>query len=160
MSSKFGFILVKPQLGENIGACARAMKNFGFSKLHIVEPKINFPNHKAKATSVGAFDIINKAKGHKKSVGVVGTSTVRTLETVVVSGFQITARKGWTDKFIYPPYDFKMCDKFITNLHQPQSTLMMLTAAFAKKDFILHAYEEAIKKKYRFHSYGDSMIII
>ena len=54
MSSKFGFILVKPQLGENIGACARAMKNFGFSKLHIVEPKINFPNHKAKATSVGA----------------------------------------------------------------------------------------------------------
>ena len=62
MSSKFGFILVKPQLGENIGACARAMKNFGFSKLHIVEPKINFPNHKAKATSVGAFDILNKAK--------------------------------------------------------------------------------------------------
>ena len=62
MSSKFGFILVKPQLGENIGACARAMKNFGFSKLYIVEPKINFPNHKAKATSVGAFDIINKAK--------------------------------------------------------------------------------------------------
>ena len=62
MSSKFGFILVKPQLGENIGACARAMKNFGFSKLHVVEPKINFPNHKAKATSVGAYDIINKAK--------------------------------------------------------------------------------------------------
>jgi S-adenosylmethionine:tRNA ribosyltransferase-isomerase len=53
-----------------------------------------------------------------------------------------------------------MCDKFITNLHQPQSTLMMLTAAFAKKDFILQAYEEAIKKKYRFYSYGDSMIII
>ena len=62
MRNKFGFILVKPQLGENIGACARSMKNFGFSKLHIVSPKINFPNHKAKATSVGAFDIINKAK--------------------------------------------------------------------------------------------------
>ena len=62
MKNKFGFILVKPQLGENIGACARSMKNFGFSKLHIVSPKINFPNHKAKATSVGAFDIINKAK--------------------------------------------------------------------------------------------------
>ena len=66
MSSKFGFILVKPQLGENIGACARAMKNFGFSKLHIVEPKINFPNHKAKATSVGAYDILNKAKVFNK----------------------------------------------------------------------------------------------
>ena len=62
MQNKFGFILVKPQLGENIGACARSMKNFGFHKLHIVEPKINFPNHKAKATSVGAYDIINKAK--------------------------------------------------------------------------------------------------
>ena len=62
MQNKFGFILIKPQLGENIGACARSMKNFGFHKLHIVEPKINFPNHKAKATSVGAFDIINKAK--------------------------------------------------------------------------------------------------
>ena len=66
MKNKFGFILVKPQLGENIGACARAMKNFGFTKLHIVEPKINFPNHKAKATSVGAFDIISKAKVFNK----------------------------------------------------------------------------------------------
>ena len=62
MKNKFGFILVKSQLGENIGACARSMKNFGFSKLHIVSPKINFPNHKTKATSVGAYDIINKAK--------------------------------------------------------------------------------------------------
>jgi len=61
MKNKFGFILVKPQLGENIGACARSMKNFGFTKLYIVSPKINFPNHKAKATSVGAFDVINKA---------------------------------------------------------------------------------------------------
>ena len=67
MKSKFGFILVKPQLGENIGACARSMKNFGFSKLNIVSPKINFPNHKAKATSVGAFDIINKAKVFKET---------------------------------------------------------------------------------------------
>ena len=62
MQNKFGFILVKTQLGENIGACARSIKNFGFSKLHIVSPKINFPNHKTKATSVGAYDIINKAK--------------------------------------------------------------------------------------------------
>ena len=62
MKNKFGFILVKPQLGENIGACARSMKNFGFSKLYIVDPKINFPNNKAKATSVGAYDIIKKAK--------------------------------------------------------------------------------------------------
>ena len=73
MKNKFGFILVKPQLGENIGACARSMKNFGFSKLHIVSPKINFPNHKAKATSVGAFDIINKAKVFNKTNLAVST---------------------------------------------------------------------------------------
>tara|TARA_B100001093_G_scaffold318728_1_gene304088 strand:+ start:3688 stop:4398 length:711 start_codon:yes stop_codon:yes gene_type:complete len=66
MKNKFGFILVRPQLGENIGACARSMKNFGFSKLYIVDPKITFPNHKAKATSVGAYDIINKAKVFNK----------------------------------------------------------------------------------------------
>ena len=66
MKSKFGVILVKPQLGENIGACARSIKNFGFSKLYVVNPKINFPNHKAKATSVGAFDIINKTKVFNK----------------------------------------------------------------------------------------------
>ena len=72
MKNKFGFILVKPQLGENIGACARSMKNFGFSKLHIVSPKINFPNHKAKATSVGAFDIINKAKVYNETKQAIG----------------------------------------------------------------------------------------
>ncbi len=71
MQNKFGFILVKPQLGENIGACARSMKNFGFHKLHIVEPKINFPNHKAKATSVGAYDIINRAKVYNNVVDAV-----------------------------------------------------------------------------------------
>ena len=67
MKNKFGFILVKPQLGENIGACARSMKNFGFTKLHIVSPKISFPNQKAKVTSVGAYDVINKAKVFNKT---------------------------------------------------------------------------------------------
>jgi len=105
-------------------------------------------------------DIINKAKKKKRRVVCVGTSTIRTLETVVTSGFKVTPRKGWTDKFVYPPYDFKMCDMMITNFHQPKSTLMMLVAAFAKKDFALKAYKEAIKKKYRFYSYGDAMIII
>ena len=67
MKNKFGFILIKPQLGENIGACARSMKNFGFSKLNIVSPKFSFPNHKTKTTSVGAYDIINKAKVYKNT---------------------------------------------------------------------------------------------
>ena len=104
--------------------------------------------------------IINNAKSKRKKITVVGTSAIRTLETVVVSGFQITAKKGWTDKFIYPPYKFKMADRLITNFHQPQSTLMMLVSAFADKEFIMDAYNEAIKKKYRFYSYGDSMMII
>ena len=73
MKNKFGFILVKPQLGENIGACARSMKNFGFTKLHIVSPKIIFPNHKTKATSVGAYDIINKAKLFNTTDSAIGT---------------------------------------------------------------------------------------
>ena len=67
MRSRFGFILVKPQLGENIGACARSMKNFGFRKLNVVSPKFSFPNHKAKTTSVGAYDIINQAKVFNKT---------------------------------------------------------------------------------------------
>ena len=104
--------------------------------------------------------LINQAKAKRKKIIVVGTSAVRTLETVVVSGFQITAKKGWTDKFIYPPYEFKMADKLITNFHQPQSTLMMLVSAFADKEFIMDAYSEAIKKKYSFYSYGDAMLII
>ena len=105
-------------------------------------------------------EIINNAKAKKRKVWTVGTSTNRALETVVVSGFQITAKKGWTDKFIYPPYKFKMCDRLITNFHQPQSTLMMLVSAFSSKDIILKAYKEAIKKKYKFYSYGDAMLLI
>jgi len=78
MKNKFGFILIKPQLGENIGACARSIKNFGFSKLHIVSPKINFPNHKAKATSVGAYDIIYKAKVFNET-----KEAIRDFDTVI-----------------------------------------------------------------------------
>ncbi|RKY62405.1 MAG: tRNA preQ1(34) S-adenosylmethionine ribosyltransferase-isomerase QueA [Candidatus Neomarinimicrobiota bacterium] len=103
---------------------------------------------------------INEAKARGKRVVAVGTSVVRTLETVTVSGFQISPRKGWTDKFIHPPYDFKMVDVLITNFHQPKSTLIMQVAAFAGLDLILKAYKEAIKKKYRFFSYGDAMIIL
>ena len=105
-------------------------------------------------------DLINEPKAKKKKVWTVGTSTVRTLETVVVSGFQITPKQGWTDKFIYPPYKFKMSDRLITNFHTPKSTLMLLVAAFANKDLVLEAYQEAIKKKYRFYSYGDAMLLL
>ncbi|HPC35662.1 MAG TPA: tRNA preQ1(34) S-adenosylmethionine ribosyltransferase-isomerase QueA [Candidatus Marinimicrobia bacterium] len=103
---------------------------------------------------------INDARSKGKRIIAVGTSVVRTLETVTVSGFQITPRRGWTDKFIHPPYEFKMVDALITNFHQPKSTTIMQVAAFAGHELIIKAYQEAIKKKYRFFSYGDAMLII
>ncbi|MFH1214000.1 MAG: tRNA preQ1(34) S-adenosylmethionine ribosyltransferase-isomerase QueA [Candidatus Neomarinimicrobiota bacterium] len=103
---------------------------------------------------------INEARAKGKKIITVGTSVVRTLETVTVSGFQITPRRGWTDKFIHPPYEFKMADVLITNFHQPKSTLIMQVSAFCGHELIMKAYQEAVKKKYRFFSYGDAMIII
>ncbi len=105
-------------------------------------------------------EIINKGFAKKKRIVAVGTSTVRAIETVAVSGFQIAAKRAWTDKFIFPPYKFKIANRLLTNFHQPKSTLMMLVAAFAKTDFVLKAYREAIKENYRFFSYGDAMFII
>ena len=104
--------------------------------------------------------VINETKKKRRKVIAVGTSTVRSLETVVVSGFQVTPKRGWTDKFIYPPYDFKMVDALITNFHQPKSTLLMMVSAFASRKLIMRAYNEAKKKKYRFLSYGDAMLIL
>jgi S-adenosylmethionine:tRNA ribosyltransferase-isomerase len=67
---------------------------------------------------------------------------------------------GWTDKFIFPPYDFKVTDKLITNFHLPESTLLMLTSAFASHDFLMYGYKKAMKEGFRFYSYGDAMLII
>ena len=103
---------------------------------------------------------INEAKLKRRSIFAVGTSTVRALETVNVSGFLISPKKGWTNKFIHPPYEFKIVDGLITNFHSPESTLLMLISAFADYDFIKKAYKEAKKKNYRFLSYGDSMLIM
>ena len=103
---------------------------------------------------------INQARKRHRKIIAVGTSTVRALETIAISGFQVTPKRGWTDKFIYPPYEYKMVDKMITNFHTPQSTLLMMVSAFADRKLIKKAYLEAKKKKYRFLSYGDAMIII
>jgi len=96
--------------------------------------------------------------GHK--VIAVGTSTVRVLETVVTSEGWVKPGKGWTDKFIYPPYDFKIVDRLITNFHLPGSTLLMMVCAFAGRDLIFKAYRRAIREKFRFYSYGDAMLIL
>jgi len=90
----------------------------------------------------------------------VGTSTVRALESSLISGPDVNPKSTWTDKFIYPPYDFQVIDALITNFHQPKSTLIMMVSALAGHDLILDAYAEAVKEKYNFYSYGDAMLII
>jgi S-adenosylmethionine:tRNA ribosyltransferase-isomerase len=72
----------------------------------------------------------------------------------------LKASRGWTDKFIFPPYDFKIADRLITNFHMPESTMLMMTSAFANRDFVMKAYKKAIKDKYKLYSYGDGMLII
>ena len=90
----------------------------------------------------------------------VGTTTVRTLESATDADGEILAREGATDLFIYPPYHFRAVDVLLTNFHLPCSTLLMLVSAFAGRDFLLGAYEEAIRERYRFYSYGDCMLIL
>jgi S-adenosylmethionine:tRNA ribosyltransferase-isomerase len=103
---------------------------------------------------------INEARKKHRKIMAIGTSTIRALETVVVSGFMVSPKRGWTDKFIYPPYEYKMVDSMVTNFHMPKSTLMMMVSAFADINLLKKAYKEARKHDYRFLSYGDAMIII
>ncbi len=105
-------------------------------------------------------EIINKAIRDKHNVIAVGTSSARALETSVTADAFIKPSRGWTDKFIYPPYEFKVVDKLITNFHMPESTLLMLLCAFAGTDFAMKAYKKALKENYRFLSYGDAMLIL
>lgn len=104
-------------------------------------------------------DAINKAKSKGKKLVAVGTTTVRTLETAYQQFGEIKACKSASQLFIYPPYEFKVVDNLITNFHLPKSTLLMLVSALEGKDFIFKAYEEAIKEKYMFYSYGDCMLL-
>jgi S-adenosylmethionine:tRNA ribosyltransferase-isomerase len=107
-----------------------------------------------------AADKINTAKDERRRICAVGTTVMRTVESSVSANQQLKDYKGWTNKFIFPPYDFSIANAMITNFHTPKSTLMMMTAAFAGYDFLMEAYKEAVKEKYRFYSYGDAMLII
>ncbi len=106
-----------------------------------------------------AANIVNKAKLDKKQVCVVGTTTMKAVETSVSIGGLLKPYKGWSNKFIFPPYEFSIPTCMITNFHLPQSPMLMMTAAFADFDFLMTAYKEAIKEKYRFFTYGDAMLI-
>ncbi len=104
--------------------------------------------------------IINNGKDKKKKVCAVGTTVMRTLESSVSTTGHVNPYAGWTNKFIFPPYDFSVANCMITNFHMPESTLLMQVAAFGGYDLIMKAYKEAIKEKYRFYSYGDAMLIL
>ncbi|NLZ73631.1 MAG: S-adenosylmethionine:tRNA ribosyltransferase-isomerase, partial [Bacteroidales bacterium] len=108
----------------------------------------------------GAADIINKAKDERRNICSVGTTVMRTLESTVSTDGHIKEFTGWTNRFIFPPYDFHVANSMISNFHMPLSTLLMVSAAFGGYDFIMHAYDVAIKEEYRFGTYGDAMLIL
>ena len=104
-------------------------------------------------------EVLNKAKKEGRRIISVGTTTTRTLETIMNLYKEFKECSGWTDIFIYPGYEFKAIDALITNFHLPKSTLVMLVSAFSSKENIINAYNEAVKEKYRFFSFGDAMFI-
>lgn len=105
-------------------------------------------------------EIVNKAKVNKKKVCAIGTTSMRAIESSVSTDNLLKPFDGWTNKFIFPPYDFSVADCMVTNFHTPLSTLLMMISAFAGHDLMMKAYKEAIKEKYRFYSYGDAMLIL
>lgn len=105
-------------------------------------------------------ELVNKTKKSGKRVIAVGTTATRTLETVGAGGEELSEKTGWTDIFIYPGKKFNVIDGLITNFHLPESTLIMLVSALAGRENILNAYNEAIREKYRFFSFGDAMLIV
>jgi S-adenosylmethionine:tRNA ribosyltransferase-isomerase len=105
-------------------------------------------------------DTVNAAKANKKKICAVGTTTMRGIETSVSTLGTLKPFEGWTNKFIFPPYDFSIANSMITNFHMPESTLLMMICAFGDFEFVMDAYRTAVKEKYRFLSYGDAMLIL
>jgi len=107
-----------------------------------------------------AVNTVNRALDEKKKVCAIGTTVMRAMESAVTTQDRIKPFEGWTNKFIFPPYEFGIANCMVTNFHMPESTLLMLVCAFGGYDNVMKAYKEAIKQKYRFYSYGDAMLII
>lgn len=107
-----------------------------------------------------AVEIVNQAIDNKKRVCAIGTTSIKGMESSITISKHLKPYEGWTNKFIFPPYEIKLADSMVTNFHLPLSSMMMLVSAFAGYDFLMKAYKEAIKEKYKFFSYGDAMLII
>lgn len=120
--------------------------------------------HKMDSEEVGIVpetaEIVNRAKEARKKIIAVGTTSMKAIESSVTIGGMLKPYQGWTNKFIFPPYEFSIANSLITNLHMPQSPMMMMVAAFAGYDFLMKAYEEAVAKKYKFFTYGNPMLIL
>ena len=107
-----------------------------------------------------AVQVVNAAKEKNKKICAVGTTVMRTVESSVSSLGHLKAAEGWTNKFIFPPYDFSVANAMVTNFHLPKSSLLIMAAAFGGYDLVMEAYQQAMKEGYRFYSYGDAMLII
>jgi S-adenosylmethionine:tRNA ribosyltransferase-isomerase len=105
-------------------------------------------------------EIVNNAKRNKKRVCAIGTTSMRSIESSVSTDGMLKAYDGWTNKFIFPPYDFSIADCMVTNFHTPLSTLLMMISAFCGHELMMEAYKQAIENKYKFYSYGDAMLIL
>ncbi|WP_162055320.1 tRNA preQ1(34) S-adenosylmethionine ribosyltransferase-isomerase QueA [Pontibacter pamirensis] len=123
----------------------------------LTKHKMDSENFMVPAETVS---MVNNALDNKKRVVAIGTTTMRALESSVSANNRLKANEGWTDRFIFPPYDFKIANSLVTNFHMPESTLLMMTAAFGGYELIMEAYQQAIKEKYRFFSYGDVMLVL
>jgi S-adenosylmethionine:tRNA ribosyltransferase-isomerase len=106
------------------------------------------------------IQLVNQTKEAKKNICVIGTTSMRAVESSVSTAGFLKPFDGWTNKFIFPPYDFSIANSMITNFHTPESTLLMMVCAFGGYDLIMEAYRVAVKEKYRFYSYGDAMLIL
>ena len=144
--------------------------NYGYLTLHndlgayrLIDVE-DLSKHKMESEQIIITDelcnSVNKAHDEGQKICAVGTSVLRAIETTVSTDGHLKPREGWTNKFIFPPYDFTLTNSLITNFHLPYSTLLMMTCAFGGYDRIMDVYETAIKEGYRFGAYGDAMLII
>ncbi|HEX8393658.1 MAG TPA: tRNA preQ1(34) S-adenosylmethionine ribosyltransferase-isomerase QueA, partial [Longimicrobium sp.] len=131
-----------------------------FRPVEVEDPAAHAMHSEWYSVSAEAADAINGVRAAGGTVWAVGTTVVRTLESVADEDGRVHAGQGWTQIFIRPPYRFRAVDHLLTNFHLPRSTLMMLVSALGGYDLTMHAYREAIARGYRFYSYGDAMLVV